>query len=61
MSRAILEFPVDPRSIYEVIIAGNSTMRDMFFRLSVYSIGQSPYQSLTELEMADGKRTTTSL
>ncbi len=61
MSRAILEFPVDPRSIYEVIIAGNSTMRDMFFRLSVYSIGQSPYQSLTELELAEGKRGTTSL
>lgn len=61
MSRAILEFPVDPRSIYEVIIAGNSTMRDMFFRLSVYSIGQSPYQSLTELELADGKRASTSL
>jgi len=61
MSRAITEFPVDPRSIYEVIIAGNSTMRDLFFRLSVYSIGQSPYQSLTELEIAEGKRTTTSL
>ena len=61
MGRAITEFPVDPRSIYEVIIAGNSTMRDMFFRLSVYSIGQSPYQSLTELEIAEGKRTTTSL
>jgi uncharacterized 2Fe-2S/4Fe-4S cluster protein (DUF4445 family) len=61
MSRAILEFPVDPRSIYEVIIAGNSTMRDMFFKLSVYSIGQSPYQSLTELEIAAGKRTTTTL
>ena len=52
---------MDSRSIYEVVIAGNSTMRDMFFKLSVYSIGQSPYQSLTELEMADGKRTTTSL
>lgn len=61
LSRAIQELPVDPRSIYEVIIAGNSTMRDMFFRLSVYSIGQSPYQSLTELELAEGKRTTTSL
>jgi uncharacterized 2Fe-2S/4Fe-4S cluster protein (DUF4445 family) len=33
----------------------------MFFKLSVYSIGQSPYQSLTELEIAEGKRTTTSL
>ncbi|MEO6567859.1 MAG: ASKHA domain-containing protein [Opitutaceae bacterium] len=61
LSRAIGEFPVNPRSIYEVVIAGNSTMRDLFFRLSVYSIGQSPYQSLTELEMAEGKRTTTSL
>ena len=61
LSRAITEFPVDPRSIYEVIIAGNSTMRDLFFRLSVYSIGQSPYQSVTELEMAGGQRTTTTL
>ena len=25
LSRAIQEFPVDPRSIYEVVIAGNST------------------------------------
>jgi uncharacterized 2Fe-2S/4Fe-4S cluster protein (DUF4445 family) len=61
LSRAIEEFPVDKRSIYEVIIAGNSTMRDMFFKLSVYTIGQSPYQSITELEVASGTRTTTSL
>lgn len=61
LSHAIQELPVDPRSIYEVIVAGNSTMRDLFFRLSVYSIGQSPYRSLTEIELADGKRTTTSL
>ncbi len=61
LSRAIAEFPVDAWSIYEVVIAGNSTMRDMFFKLSVYSIGQSPYQSLTELALASGTRTTTSL
>ncbi len=61
LARAIHEFPVDPRSIYEVVIAGNSTMRDMFFKLSVYTIGQSPYQSLTEIEVASGARTTTSL
>ncbi|AOS43585.1 2Fe-2S iron-sulfur cluster binding domain protein [Lacunisphaera limnophila] len=61
LSRAITEFPVDPRSIYEVVLAGNSTMRDLFFRLSVHSIGQSPYQSLTELEIAAGTRTTTTL
>ncbi len=61
LRRAIEEFPVDPRSIYEMVVAGNSTMRDLFFRLNVYSIGQSPYRSLTELEMAAGRRTTTSL
>ena len=61
LSRAIQEFPVDARSIYEVVIAGNSTMRDLFFKLSVHSIGQSPYQSLTELELAEGRRTSTSL
>ncbi len=61
LSRAIQEFPVDPRTIYEVAVAGNSTMRDLFFRLSVYSIGQSPYRSITELELEEGKRTSTSL
>lgn len=61
LSRAILEMPVDPRSIYEVVVVGNSTMRDMFFRLSVHPIGQSPYQSVTEHDVAAGRRTTTSL
>src|SRR5262245_33626432 len=61
LRHAIQEFPVDTRSIYDLVVAGNSTMRDLFFRLSVYSIGQSPYRSLTELEMADGRRATTSL
>jgi uncharacterized 2Fe-2S/4Fe-4S cluster protein (DUF4445 family) len=61
LSRAIEEFPVDPQTIYEMVVAGNSTMRDIFFRQSVYSIGQSPYRSITELEMDEGKRSSTSL
>jgi uncharacterized 2Fe-2S/4Fe-4S cluster protein (DUF4445 family) len=61
LTHAIEEFPVDSRTIYEMVVAGNSTMRDMFFRLNVHSIGQSPYRSITELEMADGRRPTTSL
>jgi uncharacterized 2Fe-2S/4Fe-4S cluster protein (DUF4445 family) len=61
LTHAIEEFPVDPKTIYEMVVVGNSTMRDLFFRQSVYSIGQSPYQSITELEMAQGKRATTSL
>ena len=61
LSHAIEKFPVDPRTIYEMVVVGNSTMRDLFFWKSVYSIGQSPYQSITEIEMAAGKRATTSL
>jgi uncharacterized 2Fe-2S/4Fe-4S cluster protein (DUF4445 family) len=61
LSHAIEKFPVDPKSIYEMVVVGNSTMRDLFFRQSVYSIGQTPYHSITEIEMAEGKRTTTSL
>jgi uncharacterized 2Fe-2S/4Fe-4S cluster protein (DUF4445 family) len=61
LTRAIHELPVDPRTIYEMVVVGNSTMRDVFFRQDVYSIGQSPYQSITEIELAAGKRTTTSL
>ena len=44
-----------------MVVVGNSTMRDLFFWQSVYSIGQSPYQSITEIELAEGKRKTTSL
>jgi uncharacterized 2Fe-2S/4Fe-4S cluster protein (DUF4445 family) len=61
LTHAIEEFPVDPRTIYEVVVVGNSTMRDLFFRQNVYSIGQNPYRSITEIEMAEGKRATTSL
>ncbi len=61
LTHAIEEFPVDPREIKEMVVVGNSTMRDLFFRQSVYTIGQSPYRSITELEMEAGKRSTTSL
>jgi uncharacterized 2Fe-2S/4Fe-4S cluster protein (DUF4445 family) len=61
LTHAIEELPVDPRTIYEVVLVGNSTMRDLFFRQSVYAIGQSPYQSITEIEMRAGIRTSTSL
>src|SRR5688572_12745832 len=44
-----------------MVVVGNSTMRDIFFRQDVYPIGQTPYRSITEIEMAEGKRTTTSL
>jgi uncharacterized 2Fe-2S/4Fe-4S cluster protein (DUF4445 family) len=61
LTHAIESCPVDPQTIYEVVVVGNSTMRDLFFRQNVYSIGQTPYQSVTEIELAEGKRSSTSL
>ena len=49
------------RRIYDVVIVGNSTMRDLIFGIDVQSIGQKPYKSITQTEMEHGKRTTTSL
>ena len=49
------------RRIYEVVIVGNSTMRDIFFGFDVQPIGERPYKSVTELEMLEGKRRTTAL
>ena len=56
LTHAIEAFPVDPHSIYELVVVGNATMRDIFFRENVYSIGQNPYQSITEIEMAEEAR-----
>jgi len=61
LGRAIAEFPVDPATIYEVTVAGNSTMRDLFFRKDVGPIGRSPYRSITEAEVLEGRRASTAL
>ena len=49
------------RDIYEAVIVGNSTMRDIFFGLDVQPIGEKPYRSTTESEMREGVRETTAL
>ena len=61
LGHAIEGFDCDPRSIYEVVLAGNSIMRDLFFGLDVYSLGQMPYRSLTEHEFREGRRDSTVL
>ena len=50
-----------PPHIYEIVVAGNSTMRDILFGLSVQSIGEMPYKSLTEHEYLAGRRPHTAL
>ena len=49
------------RDIYEVVVVGNSTMRDIFFGLDVQPIGEKPYRSIIETEMREGVRKTTAL
>ena len=49
------------RAIYEIVIAGNSSMRDLVFGLDIQSIGQKPYKSLTEHEYLAGKRASTEI
>jgi uncharacterized 2Fe-2S/4Fe-4S cluster protein (DUF4445 family) len=61
LSRAITSLPVDPLTIYELVVAGNPTMRDLFFGLDVQPIGQMPYRSTTEVAFTEGRATTTSL
>ena len=52
---------IDRHLIYEILVVGNSTMRDLLFGLDVQSIGQRPYRSTTEQELRAGERATTAL
>ena len=47
--------------IYEVVVVGNSTMRDLFFGLDVQSIGQRPYKSSVENDYLARRRPATTL
>jgi uncharacterized 2Fe-2S/4Fe-4S cluster protein (DUF4445 family) len=49
------------QAIYEVVVAGNTTMRDILFRTDVQSIGQRPYKSRIEHEFLAGRRPHTAL
>jgi len=49
VNEKIKEMSCDVGEIYEMVIVGNSTMRDIFFGLNVQSIGVKPFRSITEL------------
>lgn len=48
LRQSLERFDVSPTSITEMVVAGNTTMRDLFFGLDVHSIGQKPYVSTNE-------------
>ncbi len=52
---------VHRRRIYDVVAVGNATMRDIFFGIDVQPIGEKPYKSVTQTEMEDDLRETTTI
>ena len=52
---------VHRRQIYEVVLVGNTTMRDIAFGIDVQSVGVKPYKSKVELEYEEGQRAGTAL
>jgi uncharacterized 2Fe-2S/4Fe-4S cluster protein (DUF4445 family) len=61
LARCLSALPVPASRIFEYAIAGNTTMRDLFFGLDVQPIGQRPYRSVTETAWRAGRAPGTSL
>jgi uncharacterized 2Fe-2S/4Fe-4S cluster protein (DUF4445 family) len=61
LNSALDEMPCRSDEIYEVVVAGNPTMRDLLFGLDVQALGLSPFLSITETECRAGQRETTAL
>jgi len=58
---ATADLGVTFHEIYELVIVGNATMRELFLNMDVQSIGQKPYKSSVEFEYLDGKRDSTAV
>ena len=52
---------VHRRRIYDAVLVGNTTMRDIVFGLDVQTVGVKPYKSTVELEHSAGQRDGTAL
>ncbi|MDX2057408.1 MAG: ASKHA domain-containing protein [Gemmatimonadales bacterium] len=61
LGHALEGLPVDPATIYEIVVVGNPTMRDLLFGLDVGPIGQLPYRSVTEAAVLEGRAATTAI
>jgi uncharacterized 2Fe-2S/4Fe-4S cluster protein (DUF4445 family) len=61
LKRAYEALALDRHEVREMVVVGNSTMRDLFFNFDVQSIGQRPYKSAIEHAYLDGTRSTTAV
>ncbi len=51
----------DRHDVYEAVIVGNPTMRDLFFGVDVAPLGHAPFRSLSEVAAAEGRARGTGL
>jgi uncharacterized 2Fe-2S/4Fe-4S cluster protein (DUF4445 family) len=61
LSSILDQLPCRRAEIYEIVAAGNPTMRDLFFGLDVAPLGVTPFLSVTETEFSQGLRASTAL
>ena len=61
LNRTLGELPCARDEIFELVVAGNPTMRDLLFGLDVQPLGVSPFLSTTETERGAGDRGSTAL
>jgi len=61
LGHAIEDLPCDPATIREMVVAGNTTMRDLFFGLDVQPVGVIPYRSTVETAFREGRAPGTSV
>ena len=61
INRILEGLSIPAGTIYELVVAGNPAMRDIFFGFDVSGLGQYPFWSLLEAEFKQGKRDSTSV
>ncbi|MGZ6270282.1 MAG: ASKHA domain-containing protein [Candidatus Limnocylindrales bacterium] len=61
LQAAYRESGLDRREVYEVVVVGNPTMRDLFFGLDVGPIGRFPFRSVTEAAVREGRADSTAV
>jgi uncharacterized 2Fe-2S/4Fe-4S cluster protein (DUF4445 family) len=52
---------LDRHAVYEAVVVGNPTMRDLFFGLDVGPLGRWPFRSLAEVAVREGRAATSGL
>jgi uncharacterized 2Fe-2S/4Fe-4S cluster protein (DUF4445 family) len=55
------EHKIHRRRIYDAVLVGNTTMRDILFGVNVQSVGEKPYKSIIQNDMESGSRESTAI